>query len=231
MKQITDSIWLIPESAGGMLPDCNMYVIGSKEEFYLIDTGNGMHSQDKVKALVEDGFSLENCKAIILTHIHFDHSHGIKDFNIPVFLHESAVEEIEKENLKPIIGNTALEVMAKGAGLKMPPFKIKKKLVDGDTLNLAGTNWKVIHTPGHAQEAICLWQEEKRILISGDTLFENSIGRTDLYSSDNEKMLESLKKLDALGILLLLPGHGGVLKEAATVVHDIVEHFSRVLIP
>jgi len=77
----------------------------------------------------------------------------------------------------------------------------------GDTLNLAGIPFSVLHTPGHTPGSVCLCFED--VMFSGDTLFAGSIGRTDFPGSDPKQMLQSLKRLAALERnYTVCPGHG-----------------------
>ena len=69
--------------------------------------------------------------------------------------------------------------------------------------------WQVIETPGHTQGSSCLYNETEKLLISGDTLFWNSYGRTDLFGGSDKQMVESLKKLFTLpDDVKVFPGHG-----------------------
>jgi glyoxylase-like metal-dependent hydrolase (beta-lactamase superfamily II) len=83
-----------------------------------------------------------------------------------------------------------------------------KGLQDGDILDLDGLKFKVIHTPGHTQDGLCLYNSEKKILISGDTVFSHgNIGRTDLSGGSMKTLVKSIEKLADLNIEFLLPGH------------------------
>ncbi|MEK6888193.1 MAG: MBL fold metallo-hydrolase, partial [Candidatus Aenigmatarchaeota archaeon] len=90
---------------------------------------------------------------------------------------------------------------------------VDKTLRVGSIINTANFSFGVIPTPGHTPGSICLYDAEKKILISGDTLFETSIGRTDMYGGNQDQLISSLKRLSALSIQYLLPGHGSPKKE------------------
>ena len=64
---------------------------------------------------------------------------------------------------------------------------------DGDRLLAGATEFHVIHTPGHTQGSVCLWSPQLNVLVAGDTLFRDSIGRTDLPGGDGRKILSSIK--------------------------------------
>ena len=82
-------------------------------------------------------------------------------------------------------------------------------IADGEILTTGGAAWKVIHTPGHTPGGVCYYSAENRLLLSGDTLFAGSIGRTDLAGGDADAMTKSLARLAAIpGDMPVLPGHG-----------------------
>ena len=81
---------------------------------------------------------------------------------------------------------------------------------EGDTLRLGETDFHVLHTPGHTPGSLCLWIPAEHKLIAGDTLFHDSIGRTDLPGGDGKQILRSIKdKLYPLpDDTIVIPGHG-----------------------
>ncbi len=156
----------------------------------------GMASPEEYNRLKElfekNSLTLE---AIILTHGHFDHTWGVesllKQYPVPVYMHPADRFLLPKGLAK----------------LDFPTLDI----ADGDALTLAGISWKVIHTPGHTPGSVCWWSQADSLLLSGDTLFAGSIGRTDLEGGDYEKLMSSIKeKLLCLpGETDVIPGHGG----------------------
>ncbi len=137
---------------------------------------------------------------IVNTHGHWDHISGngyiSKRFNIPIVIHEKDAPFLKDPslNLSTFLGEPSVS----------PPAD--------DFLGDSIFGLKVIHTPGHTPGSVCLMHES--FMITGDTLFKDSIGRTDLPMSNDEDMLSSLKKLvnllDNSGNLTILPGHGEV---------------------
>ena len=81
---------------------------------------------------------------------------------------------------------------------------------DGDRLVLGGADFHVLHTPGHTQGSICLWIPAENKLVAGDTLFRDSIGRTDLPGGDGRQILRSIraKLLPLPDETEVIPGHG-----------------------
>ncbi len=142
-------------------------------------------------------------KAILLTHAHFDHVMGIdewvKEFGIPVYLHEEEAE---------ILRNPALN-LSQMFGVKYA-YSDVKCLKDGDKLTLAGFTFHVIYTPGHTKGGCCYYMADERILISGDTLFYRSVGRSDFPTGDMRVLIQSVReKLFCLpDDVQVYPGHG-----------------------
>src|SRR3989338_5117261 len=127
---------------------------------------------------------------IILTHSHYDHVQKVDELasktNAEVYFHADDYDEIKR--------------MIKNSNIKI------HKLKNNDEIKLGNIKIKVIHTPGHSPGAICLLIEGK--LITGDTLFVNAIGRTDLAGGDSFKLFESLQKLKKLSDdIEIYPGH------------------------
>ena len=108
------------------------------------------------------------------------------------------------------------EALETGKGTLVEEFEVEYEKVktdgtlkEGETIGTGKYSFKVIHTPGHTPGGICLWDENNRILVSGDTLFLDGVGRTDIEGGDEKELKKSLQKIKKLGdIDILLPGHG-----------------------
>jgi glyoxylase-like metal-dependent hydrolase (beta-lactamase superfamily II) len=100
-------------------------------------------------------------------------------------------------------------------GEKLGPLEPTRLLHDGDRIELGSLLLDVIHTPGHTQGSICLYDNERSLLFSGDTVFCDDIGRVDLPTGNQGAMTNSLKKLTKLKLDKLLPGHGPIVDEGA----------------
>lgn len=141
-------------------------------------------------------------KAIFLTHAHFDHVMGIdgwvREFDIPVYLHEDEKQVLEDPqlNLSGVFGSSY-------------SYNKVECLQDGQLLEVADLKFKVIHTPGHTAGGCCYYEEAEGILMSGDTLFCQSVGRSDFPTGSMATLVRSIKeKLFCLpDDVMVYPGH------------------------
>ncbi|HEX2221963.1 MAG TPA: MBL fold metallo-hydrolase, partial [Candidatus Limnocylindria bacterium] len=95
-------------------------------------------------------------------------------------------------------------------GFPVEPSTADRHLRDGEQLRIGDLVFDVLHTPGHTEGSVCLYEERARLLLSGDCLFPGGWGRTDLPGGDDEQMVRSLARLahDLPPDLRVLPGHG-----------------------
>ena len=137
---------------------------------------------------------------VLLTHGHFDHIGGI-----------AALQE-EGAKVGCLFGEERLAIAdnlsdTHGEGLEIAPFFIDFTVKEGEELELAGLKIKVISTPGHTAGGACYLAEN--YLFTGDTLFEGTVGRSDLPTGNYKALEVSVKKLYALeGDFTVCPGHG-----------------------
>jgi len=186
---------LIPYYGEGF--SSNSYLLVSGEDAVLIDCAVTVVRVQK--ALEENGASL---KYIILTHGHFDHIETLDEMRqstgAEVVIHENDAEMLTDGIKNGYCTFFAGDFVAKAAD---------KTVSDGDIINVGDTPLKVIHTPGHSKGSICL--ECGDMLFTGDTLFANNIGRSDLYGGDGRTIMKSLKMLAGMRPELeIYPGHG-----------------------
>ena len=140
---------------------------------------------------------------ILLTHSHWDHIAGLADLknclDIPVYVHQ----DDEAIVINP--GSDGLPLFIPIRGVKVDHY-----LKDGEMIGMGDLCIKVIHTPGHTPGGVCFYLKEQKMLFSGDTLFQGSIGRMDLPTACPPlEMIKSLKKLEALPLeTIVYPGHG-----------------------
>ena len=141
--------------------------------------------------------------AICLTHGHFDHIWGVEDLK-----KYSGVRVYAYEAEKELCESDALNVSrAAGRACTVTPDVLLK---DGEKLKIAGMEFQVLATPGHTKGSCCYYFEEDKVLISGDTLFQDSVGRTDLPTGSMSALVRSVReKLMVLpDEVTVYPGHG-----------------------
>ena len=175
----------------------NTYILTTKQNnAVIIDPGIEF---DKIeKALLETGASL---KYIIFTHGHYDHT-------------ASAYDLVSKTGAKLVIGSRDAE-MLEDTDLSMSwmftnhPHALKADITvdDGDKLTLDELTFEFVMTPGHSKGSMVILCED--VMFSGDTVLENSVGRTDFYGGNEAFMIQSIKRLAALSKnYKILAGHG-----------------------
>lgn len=178
----------------------NCYIVrkeGSKQ-CVVIDPGD---DGDKIGKFIQDeGLQLED---ILLTHGHFDHVLGVADL-ISVAGGRVCAYEGEKELLE----DAGLNVSAMTG--RAVSIQADVLLKDGQVYETAGMKFKVIHTPGHTKGSCCYYMEEEKTLFCGDTLFFESIGRSDLPTGNGRELVDSLREkvLTLPADVRALTGHG-----------------------
>ena len=183
------------------LLQCNCSIFGDEQsrEAVVIDPGDEI---DRIlMILAKHRLSV---KAIVITHAHIDHIGGAQKLKAvtgaPVYMNSSDQTLYDH-----------LDMQAGWLGMETPErTQIDVDAREGDKLALGPAEFHVLHTPGHTQGSISLWIPAENKVIAGDTLFFDSIGRTDLPGGDSDQILRSIHaKLMALpDEALVIPGHG-----------------------
>jgi len=183
------------------LLECNCSVFGDEtsREGLVVDPGDQV--DDVLEIIERHGLHV---KAIIITHAHIDHIGGAQKLKqatgAPVYM-----------NLNDMELQKGLDRQAAWLGVEPPePVAIDAPARDGDRLLIGATELHVLHTPGHTQGSISLWIPGEEKLVAGDTLFRDSIGRTDLPGGDGRQILRSIhdKLLPLPEQTVVIPGHG-----------------------
>jgi hydroxyacylglutathione hydrolase len=185
----------------------NSYLVLNKKEAIIIDP---FHSKEFLKEIKD-----YKVTHIILTHGHIDHILAVNELKektkAKIAIHKDDLELLNNEN----------ENLSKEFDFKLKNIKPDIILEDNQLLSFEDRDIKIIHTPGHTQGSICLLI--KNILFSGDTLFKESIGRTDLPGGDLDQEINSIKQrlLTLPNETMVLPGHG----ERTTIKHEKEDNF------
>ena len=185
-------------TVGEVQTNCYFIINPQTKEALIIDPGaQGSFLAGKLRA--------GNYKpvAILLTHGHFDHAAAAEDlkreFNIPVYAYEAEKRVLES----PMLNLTGMWTMH---GEK---FSADHYVKDGDVLDLAGFQIKVLFTPGHTPGGCCYYFDGYKVLASGDTLFAASVGRTDFPEGSMSDLVRGVR--EQLFVLpdktYVLPGH------------------------
>lgn len=170
-----------------------------------IDPGYKDEEREKLISFVESKGLTPVC--IMLTHGHFDHIYGLSDlartYGIPVYMDLKETYSFEKTN-PYVCGNYGLPLP------DIPEMEIFREAKEGDVIEVGSMKFEVLETPGHSVGGLCFLERNGRLLISGDTLFAGSIGRTDHPGGDYDLLMRSIfEKLMCLdGDIKVIPGHG-----------------------
>jgi len=193
--------------------DSNIYLIGDT----VIDSGTGFNFTRLREIFGVLKKEMKDVKQVINTHGHFDHVGGNGYFlNAEVAIHEADAKILEKADKE--LSNVDF------FGGRLSPKKPDKILKEGDRLNPDKLDLEVIHTPGHSPGSICLYDKKRKILFSGDTVFSDGVGRTDLPGGNPQALEKSLQRLLELDVGKILPGHGKpVLQNAKKTLEAIVK--------
>ncbi len=178
----------------------NCYLLKNEETKELVIVDPATCPEYLIQHVKREGYEP---RAILITHGHFDHVMGIdqwvKEYDIPVYLYEEEAEILADPalNLSTVFGTSY-------------SYQNVTTLKDKETLSVAGFCFEVIHTPGHTKGGCCYYEAEEGILISGDTLFYNSVGRSDFPTGSMSMLVNAIKeRLFCLpDDVMVYPGHG-----------------------
>ena len=197
----------------GLCVDVTYLVLGElQNNTYIVSDGQGTMvvdpscDADKILAAL-DGATPD---AIVVTHGHWDHF--------------GAAAELREATGAPVVASVAdapfiVEPLDKGMARKAVPCAVDRTVANGDVVEVGAMKWKVVETPGHSKGSICLFIIPQfgnhpgglPVLLSGDTLFAGTVGRTDFEGGSMVEMAASIKKLAALpDDTAVLPGHNSL---------------------
>lgn len=184
----------------------NTYLIFDPESKECIIVDPGMTTREEEEA-IENFISLKGLTLtqVVNTHLHIDHVAGIpylrKKYGVPVLAHEG--DKFLGENI-------AEQARMFGLDLNIGELEITQYLKAGDKIKIGKGELDVISVPGHSKGSIALYDKDSKFLISGDALFQGSIGRTDLPGGNYRELIDSIETnlLSLPDDTVVLPGHG-----------------------
>jgi len=181
----------------------------------LIDPGHKSFLGHVMDGMSRDGKDIESVKLVIGTHGHPDHIEATDAFD------DRTMRAIGRAEFDYLSGSGKDLFLMTGTEMPKKPYSFylnEGSLAIGDIL------LQVILTPGHSPGSLCFYWEEKKLLISGDTLFYLGVGRTDLPGGNMEDLRRSLSRLASLDLEYLIPGHGEAVRG-----RDVIEKNFKVI--
>lgn len=194
--------------------NCNTYLIDGPTPI-LVDPGHLNlfgHVREGLQALDLD---IGDMGLVLSTHAHPDHLEAVqlfKETSARIAFHEKDWE----------LAKTMMNSLGAAYRVQLEAIRPHFFLQEG-SLSVNGTDFEVFHTPGHAPGAICLYWPEKKALFTGDLIFKEGLGRTDLPGGNGAQLKESIKRLSSLDVEWILPGHGGFISGAESVKRNFQE--------
>ncbi len=214
VMKISDPVFAKSKFLIGYQESSNVYVLAG-DYLTIVDPGNDYTVFTELEKL---GFNPLDIKKIVVTHGHRDHCMGVFELlRFPLIYENKEIEIINHEG-----GPEEFKRILTEQGFSLTQVK------GGETLELSGFEWEVIHTPGHTIDGICLYHGPTKTAITGDTVIPHSIGDADKTAGGRlEHYLYGLKQLLQRDIENILPGHG--VPVAATGRRSVEETYEGVM--
>lgn len=182
--------------------NCNSYLIDGPARV-LIDPGHRAMFEHVEQGLGELDLGIDDIDVVICTHGHPDHLEAAQLFkgkNTRFAINATEWQWID----------TIGRPMSAALGIDMDAIRPDFFLREGD-LAIKELQFKVFHTPGHSPGSVCLYLNEEKALFTGDLVFKEGVGRTDLPGGDGRELKASIMRLVDLDVEWLLSGHGDII--------------------
>lgn len=206
IKQISKNVWQFYFGNFGS----NCYLVKTENKNILIDTSGKENRKELISGLREININPQSINIILLTHFHYDHMGNISLFkNAGAYASKEEIDDFRKNPFGTVLNENFIEKIVDSETTTKPEYEFVKigNIKVQPIRNFKIKSIKIISVPGHTRGSIAFFMPKERILFSGDTLFKEGIGRTDLPTSKPEEMENSLKKLRSLDYKILCPGH------------------------
>jgi glyoxylase-like metal-dependent hydrolase (beta-lactamase superfamily II) len=188
--------------------NCNAYFIDGPRRV-LIDPGHRALFEHVQRGLKDLNLSIRDIDVVICTHAHPDHLEAV-----PLFKDTPALCTMHETEWQ--WASTIGKQMSASFGIDINELRPDFFLTEGN-LSLNGLDLDIIHTPGHSPGSVSLYWPQAKALFTGDLIFKEGVGRTDLPGGDGSQLKESIKGLNDLDVEWLLSGHGEVISGSENV--------------
>lgn len=208
--KLSHDVTLIQETGVANFMRCNIWHVKGRDCDLVIDTGMGL---DPLKQFIT-GETKRPLKAIV-THCHFDHAGGLHEFDVRLG-HRAEADILAAPTNKNTVfdgGWTKIAIVdprqhpsysADTYHVKAAPFT--GYLDEGDVIDLGDAVYQILHLPGHSPGSIGLWDKTANVLFSGDALYNGEL-LDSLYHSNAQVYLETLARIESLGVQVFHAGH------------------------
>ena len=178
--------------------NCNSFYFGEPLNI-LFDPGLKNYTDTLLTRMEQDGIDIETIGFVLNTHSHPDHVEGTVNFTkyeIPAGMHKDEIKFLKEKRPE------FFHMM----GMEFPEIKFDLELEEG-ILQIGDIELQVFKTPGHSPASVCIYWKEKKTLVCGDLIFNNSFGRFDFHGGSAALLKESITRMSQMDIEYLLPGH------------------------
>lgn len=196
--------------------NCNSYLLEGEARI-LIDPGHAHFFGHVESGLRQSGLNVVDVDLVIATHAHPDHVEAVrlfKDSPTLFAMHQTDWQLLDQ--MSKSLGSTM------DTDAYLPSF-----FLDRGQLTVKDISLEIFHTPGHSPGSISIYWPQKRALFTGDVLFKDGLGRTDLPGGDGDALKQSIRELASLDVEWLCPGHGDIISGGGRVRNNFqrVEEF------
>ena len=213
----------------GQVLGCNVYLVYSQDEWWLIDIGYEETVNEIVELIREMDFPFSNCKGLIATHADVDHIQGLATakqvIRTSVMAHPLAAGPLESgDRIK-----TFALIEAQGIDLAMPAVEVETRIDEGDRISIGDQELEVWLTPGHTDSQLAFRMGD--LLFSGDNIYrDGSVGAIDAHhGSDIVQFIRSLERIRDSDVTWLLPSHGPIFRKDNDMIQSTIDRLKGYL--